>query len=464
VGRLRIRGLSRLAPSHLPSVTASWSRSEPDRKQDLEGLACAHGNWSPSGEEGCKEGCDKEGRAREGCSEEDGSREEVGRRGSENARDAVVSRCFVRRGAVLSKSDPRPWGGQPIRRLTLFEALNRSPDSGPTRQLITSSNQYGITTGGYTAETLALTQLGDAASSPTAAKPAQFEARARLAILDVGPFSAIYDQYAGSRLPSIEVLRDAAGAAGVPAEQRAECVETFLANARELGLIRNIGGSEHLISIEAMREELERSSDRYEPPEPAGVSVSETLPVDTGGAVSRAPAEVVSTTVPLTNTCFVVSPIGEPESVERRHADLMLTAFIEPALAELGLTAVRADKISVPGLITGQVMDHVARAKLVIADLSFGNPNVYYELALRHATRKPIVQIIRTADRLPFDVGQFRTVTIDMTDIYTLVPQIDLHRQEITRQCRAAIADGATAESPLSRFYPQFWNQIAEPK
>jgi hypothetical protein len=65
-------------------------------------------------------------------------------------------------------------------------------------------------------------------------------------------------------------------------------------------------------------------------------------------------------------------------------------------------------------MITGQVIDHVSRAKLVIADLSFANPNVYYELALRHATRKPIVQVIRTSDRLPFNVGQFRTVTIGM--------------------------------------------------
>jgi hypothetical protein len=112
-------------------------------------------------------------------------------------------------------------------------------------------------------------------------------------------------------------------------------------------------------------------------------------------------------------------------------------------------------------MITGQVIDHLCRAKLVIADLSFGNPNVYYELALRHATRKAVVQIIRTSDRLPFDVGQFRTVTIDMTDIYTLVPQLDLHRQEITRQCRAALEEGAVTENPLSMFYAQFWSQIS---
>jgi len=109
---------------------------------------------------------------------------------------------------------------------------------------------------------------------------------------------------------------------------------------------------------------------------------------------------------------------------------------------------------------TDLVLDHLTRAQMVIADLSFGNPNVYYELALRQALKKPLVQITRASDRLPFDVGQFRTVVIDMTDIYTLVPALDLHRQEITRQCRAALEDGEVAESPISCFYPSFWEYL----
>jgi hypothetical protein len=49
-----------------------------------------------------------------------------------------------------------------------------------------------------------------------------------------------------------------------------------------------------------------------------------------------------------------------------------------------------------------------------------------------------------------------------MTDIYTLIPQLDFYRQEIARQCRAALSEGATAESPLSLFYPQFWDEISK--
>jgi len=279
-------------------------------------------------------------------------------------------------------------------------------------------------------------------------------------------------------------LRDAFLEPGIDTDWVAEAVEIFLANAREFGLIRTIGGSEHLVSAEAVIDQLPEAvghtpplvaDDTAAPPkETPPDQGSGAAPVPSAGAIyqlgslmSEATTYTTSgstrgpdTRPDLSKACFIITPIGSPGSEQRKHADLVLTALIEPALAELDLTAVRADQISQPGLITSQVIDHVACAALVIADLSFSNPNVYYELALRQAVRKPMVQITRASDPLPFDVGQFRTYTIDMSDIYTLVPQIDLHRQEITRQCRSALEDGSAAESQLTQFYPQFWDQI----
>lgn len=345
--------------------------------------------------------------------------------------------------------------GQPIRRLTLLEALERSPDSSATRKLITSGNQYGLTSGGYKADLLSLTPTGAIASDPASPEAARLKARFDLAIGNVAPFKSIYEKYVGNRLPTVEALRDAAREAQVPDEYLAECVETFLANARDLGFVRTIAGSEHLVSVEAALDLL--------PGQASPVTISNgshtTEPFRVEGREGQPRAQAAQDD--LSNVCFIVSPIGDEDSIQRKHADLILSAFIEPALEVLGMVAVRADRISKPGLITGQVIDHIVRSRLVIADLSFGNPNVYYELALRHAIRKPIVQLIRRGDPLPFDVGQFRTVEIDMTDIFTLVPQIDLHRQEITRQARAAMSDGSEAESPLSRFYPRFWEHVA---
>ncbi|WP_308491864.1 hypothetical protein [Microbacterium terrisoli] len=362
--------------------------------------------------------------------------------------------------------------GKPIRRLTLLESLGRSPGSDAVRKLITSSGQYGITEGAYNADFLALTPTGAIATDPDYATAGRITARFQLAIENVAPFAAIYDQYKNSRVPSVEVLRDAATEAGAHEDHAAECVETFLANAREVGLIRTIAGSEHIVPIEAVLEQVpddDGEGTKQEPESEYG-ELTEDVRAEIEARFAPSHERVLKSgnrrapTGALNKTCFVVSPIGAADSIERKHADLMLSSLIEPALEGLGLEVVRADRISKPGLITGQVIEHIAQAALVIADLSFANPNVYYELALRHAARKPVVQIIRTGDKLPFDVGQYRTVEIDMTDIYVLVPKLDLHRQEVTRQARAALADGANTESPLSQFYPAFWDHIEQPK
>jgi hypothetical protein len=357
--------------------------------------------------------------------------------------------------------------GQKIRRLTLFEALQRSPDSGPSRKLITASNQYGLTTGSYTAEFLNLTPEGRIASDPATPVREKRRAQIDLAIIKIDSFNTVYEKYRDGRLPTIEVLRDAFLEAGIDSDQVSQAVEIFLANARELELVRTISGSEHLVSVDAVIDTLGAEMPETVQSTDGSAAATNIVGSVTGSVIHI--GEIGRATVPaarsdLSKTCFIVSPIGSPDSEQRKHADLVLTALLEPALAELGLNAVRADQIGSPGLITSQVIDHVARAVLVIADLSFANPNVYYEVALRQAVRKPMVQITRASDPLPFDVSQFRTYTIDMSDIYTLVPQIDLHRQEITRQCRSALDDGAPAESQLSQFCAHFWDQIAEGK
>ena len=90
--------------------------------------------------------------------------------------------------------------------------------------------------------------------------------------------------------------------------------------------------------------------------------------------------------------CFVIAPIGDPESDTRKRSDQVLRHVIKPAATTCGYTAIRADEIDKPGMITSQVIQHVVSDPLVVADLTERNPNVFYELAIRHALRKPLVQ------------------------------------------------------------------------
>ena len=90
-----------------------------------------------------------------------------------------------------------------------------------------------------------------------------------------------------------------------------------------------------------------------------------------------------------------------------------------------------------------------------MADLSFHNPNVFYEVALRHATGRPTIHLIRSTDRIPFDIDQFRTIRIDTSDLYSFVPQIETYRAEIATHARRALDEKAEAVNPLFVFYPE---------
>src|SRR5260221_4255669 len=116
-------------------------------------------------------------------------------------------------------------------------------------------------------------------------------------------------------------------------------------------------------------------------------------------------------------TCFVISPIGEEGSPIRYRADKIYNYVISPIIREAGYKVSRADKLSVPGLITSQIVEQILECDLVVADLTGRNPNVYYELAVRHAIRKPFIQIVEAGESLPFDIAGMRTISINHTDL-----------------------------------------------
>lgn len=115
--------------------------------------------------------------------------------------------------------------------------------------------------------------------------------------------------------------------------------------------------------------------------------------------------------------CFVIGPIGEPGSEIRERSDNVLEYVIEDAVEEYGYTAVRADDISEPGIITTQIIERIMQCPLVIADLTDHNPNVFYELAVRHAARRPVIQLIESEQEIPFDIANTRTVHFTLSDV-----------------------------------------------
>lgn len=115
-------------------------------------------------------------------------------------------------------------------------------------------------------------------------------------------------------------------------------------------------------------------------------------------------------------SCFVIGPIGDrdasinsPERQIYEEAIQVWEEVILPACEAFGIRPIRADHITTTGEIPEQVFRRLRDSQLVIADLTGANPNVMYELGLRHTTGKLTVQIGERA-RLPFDVSAIRTI------------------------------------------------------
>lgn len=144
--------------------------------------------------------------------------------------------------------------------------------------------------------------------------------------------------------------------------------------------------------------------------------------------------------------CFVISPIGDEGTPTRERSDQILKFIIKPAAAECGYEAERADSSPKPGMITKQIIDQLIDAPLVIADLTEGNANVFYELAVRHAVKKPFVHIIDRDAKIPFDVGPMRVVYVTHENL----AQADKAREELVQHIKAAETDPEALESPIS--------------
>jgi hypothetical protein len=82
----------------------------------------------------------------------------------------------------------------------------------------------------------------------------------------------------------------------------------------------------------------------------------------------------------------------------------------------------------------------------VIADLTYRNPNVFYELAIRHCLRKPYIQLINKVESIPFDVAGTRTIPVDHHDL----DSVEEAKKEIVKQIGFLENNPTKIESPIS--------------
>ena len=151
----------------------------------------------------------------------------------------------------------------------------------------------------------------------------------------------------------------------------------------------------------------------------------------------------------LPKKCFVIGPIGEVGSPIRDAADAFMTHIVEPTIKRpelgYGMPVQRADTLGEPGRITSQIITLLKEADLVIADLTGSNPNVYYELSLRHALGKPAIHMAADGTTLPFDIHDNRTI------FYTMdIRRVNAACAELAQQVERVSAEGYKASNPIT--------------
>lgn len=110
--------------------------------------------------------------------------------------------------------------------------------------------------------------------------------------------------------------------------------------------------------------------------------------------------------------CFVLMPFGVKTDGNKKEIDfdIVYNSFIKEAIIKAGLEPIRADEEKGGGFIHKPMYERLMFCEFAVADLSFANANVFYELGIRHALKPyTTVSIFEVGTKLPFDTAPLRT-------------------------------------------------------
>jgi hypothetical protein len=252
--------------------------------------------------------------------------------------------------------------------------------------LLRSAWQYGLVSGTGATASISLTSLGQDIVAPSS--PTQRSEALLAAFRSVSDFAAVEKFYGGKRIPEDEFfLNTLTREFSIPRDRVDTFARVFLENLRYLRAFTPSVGPD--ISVPSV--------DDASP----GATPPEKIP---NPAVSREPR-----VREFLDTCFVMMPFGA--WFDRYYQEIYV-----PAIKEAGFEPIRADELFSTGSVVEQIWDQIEKSKLLLADLSGKNPNVFYELGLAHAARKPVVFTASNVDDVPFDLRHLRVIVYDVRE------------------------------------------------
>ncbi len=150
----------------------------------------------------------------------------------------------------------------------------------------------------------------------------------------------------------------------------------------------------------------------------------------------------------LTGNSIIVTPVFNSKEAATNSADVFVAMpfedslkavfedHIKPVINRIPLTIRRADDLFATHGIMEDVWKAVLGSKIVIADCTGKNPNVFYEIGIAHTVGRPVILITQRADDVPFDLRHLRYI------LYSFTPRGMDQFEQVLRKTVDAIREG----------------------
>jgi hypothetical protein len=157
---------------------------------------------------------------------------------------------------------------------------------------------------------------------------------------------------------------------------------------------------------------------------------------------------------------FVAMPFGkkdDPSGAAKIDFDRIYDQAIRPAAERVKLDVIRADEERGGGIIHTPMFERLLGSEIVVADLTTLNPNVFYELGVRHCAKpRTTILIFARVSKLPFDVQPLRAVPYDLENGFLSDEAAAELREALEPRLAAARRDVTSQDSPIFQLLPGF--------
>jgi hypothetical protein len=284
---------------------------------------------------------------------------------------------------AVAKAIEDKHGGNPMPANILAKAVGYSKaNDWRFLDLVKSANMYGLVSGRGEKAIVALEKIGQDVVAP--GHPQDRKKALLAAFHNVEEFKKVSDFYGAKRIPEDEYfLNTLTRQFSIPRDRASVFADIFRANTAFLK--------------------------SFDIQTTASSSTEIDGPGELEGTVSTTAIGKERRVREFLDTCFVMMPFGS--WFDRYYQEIYV-----PAIKDAGLEPVRADELFNTGSVVEQIWDQIVKSRVLLADLTGKNANVFYELGLAHAAVKPVVFTSANVDDVPFDLRHLRVIVYEIRE------------------------------------------------